>query len=282
MRPFVLLTLALALAVPAQAGQTRYSGRDQLPGAAKSVLAPVLADPRRAKDSPRDVWRKPEAALGFCHIEPGMKVVDYMPGGGWWTRVLVPYLGESGRYMALNPDVRSSSDTMKRFFGDAATSLPPQITTWTGAPAARFDAFNSDTLPAAMNGTVDRVMIMRQVHNIHRFGLLYQEMAVVRRLLKPDGLLCVEEHRAKAQASADTTDGSKGYMRQTDMIALMQAHGFDLAASSEIYANRRDTADYPDGVWTLPPSYRLGDKDRARYTAIGEADRMFLLFRKRA
>ena len=144
--------------------------------------------------------------------------------------------------MALNPDVRSSSDTMKRFFGDAATSLPPQITTWTGAPAARFDAFNSDTLPAAMNGTVDRVMIMRQVHNIHRFGMLYQELAVVRRLLKPEGLLCVEEHRAKANASADLTAGSKVYISQTDMHALKQAHGFWLAPSREVSANRRATA----------------------------------------
>lgn len=281
MRPLAMLALALALAAPAQAAAPRYSARDQLPTAVKSVLAPVLADPRRTADAARDAWRKPEALFGFCHIEPGMKVVDYMPGGGWWTKILVPYLGEGGRYVALNPDVRSSSDQMKRLFAETATNLPPKITEWTGAPATRFDAYNSDGLPAALNGTLDRVMIMRQVHNMSRFGILFKEMAAVRRLLKPDGLLCVEEHRARPNASADYTDGSKGYMRQSDVIALMTAHGFDLAASSEIYTNRKDTADYPDGVWTLPPGYRLGDKDRARYTAIGESDRMLLLFRKR-
>lgn len=281
MRPLALIALTLALAVPAQAGQPHYSSRAALPAAAKSVLAPVLADPRRASESARDVWRHPEATLGFCHVEPGMKVVDYMPGGGWWTKILVPYLGESGRYIALNPDVRAASPQMQQFLGNMTATYPAKVTEWTGAPASRFDAVNTDVLPPALDGTVDRVMIMRQIHNIHRFGMLYQEMAAVRRLLKPDGLLCIEEHRAKANAPAAYTDGSKGYIRQTDMIALMQAHGFDQVASSEINANPKDTADYPDGVWTLPPGYRLGAKDRERYAAIGEADRMTLLFRKR-
>ena len=281
MRRFALLAAAAALAVPALAAPHRGAAVEVLSPAARAALAPVLADPRRDKDRSRDVWRHPAATLGFCHIEPGMKVADVMPGGGWWTRILVPYLGENGRYIALNPDVRAASDQMKQFLGNMAVSYPPKVTEWTGAPATRFDAYNSDGLPAALNGTLDRVMIMRQVHNIHRFGMLYQEMATVRRLLKPDGLLCIEEHRARANAPAAYTDGNKGYLRQTDMIALMQAHGFDLAASSEINANPKDTADYPDGVWTLPPSYRLGDKDKARYEAIGEADRMTLLFRKR-
>ena len=278
---FVLLGLGVTQALPANASPPRYSAHATLPAAARAALAPVLADPRRDKDRSRDMWRHPEAVLAFCHIAPGMKVVDFMPGGGWWTNILVPYLGETGRYIALNPDVRSGSDVMKRFFGDTATNLPPKITEWTGAPASRFDAFNTDVLPAALDGTVDRVMIMRQVHNVHRFGMLYHELAAVRRLLKPDGLLCIEEHRARANAPAAYTDGNKGYLRQTDMIALMQAHGFDLAASSEISANRKDTADYPDGVWVLPPTYRLGAKDRERYAAIGEADRMTLVFRKR-
>jgi predicted methyltransferase len=286
MRPLGVLVLAIGLAisglaVSAYAGQPHYSAHATLPAAARAALAPVLSDHRRDKDRPRDQWRHPEEVLGFCDIEPGMRVVDYLPAGGWWTRILVPYLGASGRYIALNPDVHAGSPQMQQFLGNMAANYPAQVTGWTGAPAARFDAYNSDGLPAALNGTVDRVMIMRQVHNVHRLGMLYQEMAVVRRLLKPDGLLCIEEHRAKPNAPASYTDGNKGYLRQADMIALMQAHGFDLAASSEINANRKDTADYPEGVWVLPPSYRLGTKDRDRYTAIGEADRMTLVFRKR-
>ncbi len=273
-----LAAAALVLAGPAIAKPNRAPA---LSAPARQALTPVLADARRTQDRPRDVWRHPAETLTFCRIEPGMTVVDYMPGGGWWTRILVPYLGDGGRYIALNPDVRTAPDQMKQYMGNLAVSFPPKITEWTGAPATRFGVYNSDGLPASLNNSVDRVMIMRQVHNIHRFGMLYQEMAAVRRLLKPGGLLCIEEHRAKANAPAAYTDGSKGYMREADMIALMTAHGFELAAKSEINANRKDTADYPDGVWTLPPSYRLGDKDKARYTAIGEADRMTLLFGRR-
>ncbi len=132
-----------------------------------------------------------------------------------------------------------------------------------------------------MTGTVDRIMIMRQIHNIQRFGMLYRELGTARRVLKDGGLLCIEEHRARSDAPAAYVDGSKGYMREKDVIGLVEAHGFELIGRSEVNANRKDTADWPDGVWTLPPGYRLGDKDRARYTAIGESDRMTLLFRKR-
>jgi predicted methyltransferase len=280
MRRLVCLLALLALAAPAGA-----RAADRAPSAAqaaRSALAAALADPHRTEaDRARDGFRHPVETLGFCRVQPGMSVVEIMPGGGWWTRILPYYLGEQGHYIALNPDVRTASAQMQQFMGNTAATWPDKAAQWTGLPAARLPGYNSDGLPPAMNGTVDRVMIMRQVHNLHRMSLLYSEMATVRRLLKPDGLLCIEEHRARANAPADYTDGNKGYLREMDVIALMQAHGFDLVARSNINANRRDTADYPDGVWTLPPTYRLGDKDRARYTAIGEADRMTLLFRKR-
>ena len=277
-RACLAATAALAFAAPAAAQQNRTPA---LSAPARQALAPVLADPRRAQDRPRDAWRHPAETLAFCRIEPGMTVIDYMPGGGWWTRILVPYLGEGGRYIALNPDVRTAADQMKQYMGNLAVSFPPKITEWTGTPATRFGAYNSDGLPATLDGTLDRVMIMRQIHNIQRFGMLYRELGTVRRLLKPGGLLCLEEHRAKPGASAAYADGSMGYMREKDVIALVEAHGFELAGKSEINANRRDPADHPAGVWVLPPTLREGEKDRARYTAIGESDRMTLLFRKR-
>ena len=272
-------TAVIALAAPAAAQPSRSPA---LSATARQSLEPVLSNPRRAADTSRDVWRHPVETLAFCRIEPGMTVVDYMPGGGWWTRILVPYLGTSGRYIALNPDVRSAPDQMKQYMGNLAGTYPAKITEWTGAPAASFGAYNSDGLPPALAGTVDRVMIMRQIHNMQRFGMLYAEMGALRRLLKPGGMLCLEEHRAKPSASADYVDGSKGYMREKDVVALVEAHGFDLAGKSEINANRRDPADHAAGVWVLPPNLREGDKDRARYAAIGESDRMTLLFRKRS
>ncbi len=269
---------ALVLAGPAIAKPNRAPA---LSAPARQALAPVLVDARRTQDRPRDVWRHPAETLAFCRIEPGMTVVDYMPGGGWWTRILVPYLGENGRYIALNPDVRAAPDELKQYMGNIAVSFPPKVTEWTGASASRFGAYNSDGLPEALSGTLDRVMVMRQIHNIQRFGMLYRELGTVRRLLKPGGLLCLEEHRAKPGASAAYADGSMGYMREKDVIALVEAHGFELVGKSEVNANPKDSADHPAGVWVLPPTLREGEKDRARYTAIGESDRMTLLFRKR-
>lgn len=269
----LIACLASPLAVPSMA-------------AAKSVatnlnptLAAALADVRRTADRDRDRWRCPAETLSFFRVQPGQTVVDYTPGGGWWTRVLVPYVGSNGRYIALNPDVRNSPE-MAQYYANTATTFPPKAAEWTGVPAERIAAYNTDMLPTDMNGTVDRVLMFRAVHNLFRSGMLTRELSAIRRLLKPDGLLGIEQHRAKPNAPASYTDGSKGYLREKDVVALVEAHGFELVARSEINANPRDTADYPGGVWTLPPSLEV-EGDKARYQAIGESDRMTLLFRKR-
>lgn len=275
------LALAAAPALAKPAHKQDHKHRAAATAAVDPALAPVLAAAGRDADRPRDRWRHPAETLAFFRVRPGMTVVDYMPSGGWWTRVLVPYLGEQGRYIGLNPDVRTANEGLQRNFGNLADTFPAKAAGWTGLSANAVQAWNTDGLPPALNGTVDRVMIMREIHNLQRFGMLYRELTAVRRLLKADGLLGIEEHRAKANASAEYADGAKGYMREKDVIALIEAHGFELVGKSEINANPADTADYPDGVWTLPPSYRLGEKDRARYAAIGESDRMTLIFRKR-
>jgi predicted methyltransferase len=162
-----------------------------------------------------------------------------------------------------------------------AASFPDKAAGWTGVPASRIGAYNTDGLPAALNGTADRVLIFREMHNLKRMNMLPRELAAARALLKPDGLLGIEQHRAKANAPDASVDGSKGYLRERDVIAMVEAQGFELVAMSDVNANPSDTADYPEGVWTLPPNLRLGEKDRDRYVAIGESDRMTLLFRKR-
>lgn len=272
---FACLSLPLAYVAPAASEEAR-------PAAANPALARVLADPRRQKDHDRDAFRHPTETLAFFRVEPGMTVVDFTPGGGWWTRVLVPYLGDKGRYIGLNPDVSKAGAEMQGYYANTAQTFPPKAAEWTGVPASRILAYNTDSLPPAINGTVDRVLVFRAVHNLHRFGMLHRELTGIRALLKPDGLLGIEQHRAKPNASADYTDGGKGYLREQDVIALVEAHGFELVGKSEVNANPRDTADYPKGVWTLPPSYAEGEVDKGRYTAIGESDRMTLLFRKRA
>ena len=122
---------------------------------------------------------------------------------------------------------------------------------------------------------------MRMVHNMHRFGMAYDNLTRMRDLLKPGGMIGVEQHRAKPGTPYEYAGGSKGYMTEKDVIALFEAHGFELAGKSELNANRADPASWPDGVWTLPPVLAKKDLDRAKYEAIGESDRMTLLFRKR-
>jgi predicted methyltransferase len=133
----------------------------------------------------------------------------------------------------------------------------------------------------ALQGKVDRVIMMREFHNLWPDGLMYAELATIRGLLKDDGLLGIEEHRAKADAPGSYALGTMGYMREADVIALVEAHGFRLVGKSEVNANPKDSANWSDGVWTLPPALTLKDKDREKYVAIGESDRMTLLFAKR-
>jgi predicted methyltransferase len=246
------------------------------------LLEAAISHPRRAADRARDAYRHPVETLSFFRVRPGMSVIDYMPSSGWYTRVLVPYLGPDGRYIGLNPAINAAmpkglSDYLGNFSGkftemEAKSDLQ-------GAPTA---AYNGQDLPEALDGTVDRVLIFREMHNLHRNGLMHTELTRLRKLLKDDGLLGIVQHRAKADAPASYTDGNKGYMRQKDVIALVEAHGFELVASSEINANPKDPADHPGGVWTLPPNYgRVAEADKPRYAAIGESDRMTLLFRKR-
>jgi predicted methyltransferase len=266
-----LAPLPLAAAAPAAMAQTEAAQADP-------ALEPILAHPRRADDRDRDEFRHPAETLAFMQVRPGMTVVDYTPGGGWWTRVLVPYLGESGRYIALNPAVGQESP-MARYYANTATTFPPRATEWTGVPADRIGAYNTDGVPEDLNGTVDRVLMFRAMHNLFRSGMLHRELTAIRALLKPDGLLGIEQHRAAPDAPAAYTDGSKGYLREQDVIGLVEAHGFELVGKSEINANPKDSADHPEGVWELPPNLRT---KREELKTIGESDRMTLLFRKRA
>jgi predicted methyltransferase len=282
MRRALMLLSAFVLTLPATALMTApVAAKDGISDA--EALAVVLADTRRDADRIRDQYRHPAQLLSFCKVKPGQTVVDYMPSSGWFTRILVPYLGDKGRYIGLNPDVRQGSDQLKRFLGDLGATFPAQVTEWTGVPAERIGAYNSDGLPDSVKGKVDRVLVMREVHNLWRFGLMRNELKTLWSLLDDDGLLCIEQHRAKAKAPFTYTDGNKGYLRQQDVIALIEAHGFALVAKSELNANKKDPADHADGVWMLPPNYRnvTDEAQRARLTAIGESDRMTLVFRKR-
>ena len=271
----ILAAVALALAVPA------------IPAMAQSPAAfeEVLAHERRADDRARDKWRHPAETLAFFQVEPGMTVVDYMPAGGWYSRVLIPYLGENGTYIGLNPELDDSLTGYWDMYRGTAEKLPAQAQEWTGGEGARVIGANTNDVPEELHGTADRFLIFREVHNMRRFGWLHDSLVMARNLLKDDGLLGVVQHRAKADAPASYTLGDNGYLREKDVIVLFDAYGFELVGKSEVNANPKDPANWETGVWTLPPAYRGAGEDaarRAELDAIGESDRMTLLFRKRA
>ncbi|QUL36845.1 class I SAM-dependent methyltransferase [Erythrobacter sp. JK5] len=270
---------AIAACAPAAESHEEAVGA----ASASDALAEVLASDLRAEDRARDQYRHPGETLAFFRIEPTMTVAEYGPGGGWYTRILAPYLVQDGQYIAVNFPPEGASSLGEDFVArvrqggetfSARQSEAMQI------PAEKLPFHFGNAIPDEINGTVDRVLIFRMMHNLKRWGLADSEIEALFKALKPGGLLGVVQHRAKADAPAEYVDGNKGYLKEDELIAFFEGKGFELVGTSEINANPKDTADYEAGVWTLPPSYAKGDEDRAKYTEIGESDRMTLLFRK--
>nr|WP_137676642.1 class I SAM-dependent methyltransferase [Parerythrobacter lutipelagi] len=272
----------LATSTPALADG--HKGMDHSAGSADDhALHMVLMDERRADDRARDAFRHPAETLDFFQVEPDMTVVEWGPGGGWYTRVLAPWLMPSGKYVALNGDsdavdypnraaeARSKGWT-ETFKGTVAEAM--------GIKAGDVAAYEIDEIPDEAKGTADRVLIFRSMHGMWNNDLADTTLAAVRGMLKDDGMVGVVQHRAPADASWSDVNPARGYMRQADVVKLFELHGFELVGSSEINANPKDPANWEGGVWTLPPVLRYGDEDRAKYEAIGESDRMTLLFKK--
>ena len=282
MRRSILSLLALGLTVPASMA---LAAPDKV--AAPTVnadLAAAVANPLRDKDRARDAYRRPADTLAFFQVAPDMKVGEYAPGGEWYSRLLGLYLGPMGKLVGLYFDPTSGAFNEKSQQGirDGAAKYPADIAGWSGQPVERFSAFTLDAVPAAEKGTFDRILIMRMMHNLLRWNIADREIKAMRDLLKPGGMIGIEQHRAKPDAPYSYTDGSKGYLREKDVIAFMELNGFDYVGSSMANANPKDPANWPGGVWTLPPSLSgAKDEDKARLQAIGESDRMTLLFRKR-
>lgn len=282
MRRLVLPILALGLSVPAAVAVA--APEKSMAAAINPDLAAAVANPLRDKDRPRDQYRRPAETLAFFQVSPDMKVGEYAPGGEWYSRLLGLYLGPRGKLVGLYFDPTSGAFNEKSQQGirEGAAKYPADIAGWSGLPAERFAAYTLDAVPAAEKGTFDRILIMRMMHNLMRWNIADREVKAMRELLKPDGMIGIEQHRAKPDAPYAYADGSKGYLREKDVIAFMEINGFTFVGRSSANANSRDPANWPRGVWTLPPSLsNATEADKARLTAIGESDRMTLLFRKR-
>ena len=261
------LLIALS-ALPVAAGATGAL-------AAGAALQAFVDGPQRtAANRVRDPFRHPRQTLEFWGLKPGMTVVEVSPSGGYWTEILAPYLkATGGRYIAAQGGDLSA---FKAQFADAGV--------WGDIAYAPFTAASGPIAPA---GTADLAITARNIHDwMWTPGRLDKALADVHAVLKPGGLLGVEEHRADPRKQVP--EARDGYVETAWLTAAVEKAGFRLEAASEINANPRDTKDHPFGVWTLPPTRRTHEKDQptpagfdpAKYEAIGESDRMTLRFRK--
>jgi predicted methyltransferase len=225
----------------------------------------------------RDVYRHPRPTLEFFNVTSTSTVVEIWPGGGWYTEILAPLLKDDGKFYAAH--FNADSDIV--YFKKSRASYNDKL-------AANAQVYGQVTVTDLMPPTytviapaasVDVVVTFRNVHNWMKAGNESAILAAIYSALKPGGVLGIVEHRAKPGTDEETMIAS-GYVTEARVKEMAASAGFEFVAESEINANPKDSADYPKGVWTLPPSLRLGDEDRDRYIAIGESDRMTLKFVK--
>lgn len=244
------------------------------------AMTAALAQANRNADRPRDIHRHPAETLAFFQVEPDMKVGEYAPGGGWYSRVLGNYLSPQGKLVGLyfTPEDAVFDEKAREGIRKGAAGFPAQVEAWTGRKAAGTQGLTLDTITDADKGSFDRILVIRMLHNMMRWNFADSELKAMRDLLKPGGMLGIVQHRAKPSATGDYANGTKGYLRQEDVIGFVEAMGFELVGTSEVNANPRDTADHAGGVWEMKPTWQT---KRVELENAGESDRMTLLFRKR-
>lgn len=261
-------------------------------GADAERLASVLAA-QPEEIQARYQYRHPQETLEFFGIEPGMAVVEALPGGGWYTKILLPYLGQAGHVWGA--DYSLEMYPLFGFFSEeqleGKKTWPTKFTTdaeeWAGEEGACVSAWVFGEMPEAATGQADAVLFIRALHNLARFedqgGYLTAALKNAHDILKPGGIVGVVQHQARDEMPDEWANGSKGYLKKDFVIAKMEEAGFEFVAASEINQNEKDQPTEADFVWRLPPSLatsRDNPELKAEMTAIGESNRMMLKFRK--
>lgn len=276
-----------------------------------ALLFIVLNHPARAGDEPwvtaleeaiaerpedersRDRYRHPFETLAFFRVKPGMTVAEGLPGGGWYTRILADYLGGEGTLYGVDyahrmwPMFSWATDEWIAERKAATAGFAERVAEYTDNGIEAL-GFTFESVPAAAEGTVDRVLLIRALHNLYRFeeeaGTLTRALESIDLMLADDGLVGVVQHRAPESVSDASAQGQRGYLKQSAVIDSFESAGFELVQTSEINANPEDNPGEDAVVWRLPPSLRGSEDDpeqREKMREIGESDRMTLLFRKR-
>lgn len=277
-RFFALVLLIAGLASPALAvNHDKDAAMDPAPVPTEHIAALADGEHRSEANKARNAFRNPVETLAFFGLTPDMTVVELWPGGGWYTEILAPYVRDEGAFYAAGFDQEATSGYPARLNAAYAEKLAARpdlydhvIVTELSPPAK---------LEIAPAGSADMVLTFRNLHNWMGRGQLFSVLEAAFKALKPGGILGVVEHRGDPDMAQDP-EAKSGYVSQDFAIKLAESAGFELLATSEVNANAKDDRDHPAGVWTLPPSLRLGEEDRDVYMAIGESDRMTLKFIK--
>jgi predicted methyltransferase len=269
----------LARLTPELHAEAKALAEKAYPTGKAAIQAVAKGKHRKPGDAERDTFRHPIETLEFFGFKPTMTVLDIGPGEGWYTELLAPALAKSGQYIATSGDPNGPPEQRGTFYAQrfkAFLETAPEL-----YGKVQTLVVDSKAPKLGKDASLDMAIIMRGVHGMANQGTFDTWLAEIHRALKPGGILGIEEHRGPANADP-AQSAKKGYVPEMWVVEKVEAAGFKLAAKSEINANPKDTKDYPEGVWTLPPTLRLGDKDRDKYLAIGESDRMTLKFVKTA
>jgi predicted methyltransferase len=303
-----LIALILSLTLAACGGESptqTSAAADPAPEQGAAAASEPSADPtaRLAEvlaAQPEEVqaryaYRNPAETLAFFGIEPGMTVVEALPGGGWYTKILLPYLGAEGEVVGVNypPAIYQLFGFMTEEQIAAQSTWVADWTAtaegWRGEGDAAVSAVVFGALPEERKGTADAALVIRALHNLARFeaqgGFLTAALADLHAVLKPGGIVGVVQHEARPEMPDDWAAGEAGYLKRARVIEAFQGAGFELVGESEVNANPLDQPTTEDSVWRLPPSLSTSGEDealRAQMQAIGESHRMTLKFRKPA
>ena len=267
-------------------------------GVVLTTFQPIQADPHEQKGSPsaalqtliagshrsdadkaRDQYRHPAETLSFFGVNDNMTVVEIWPGGGWYTDILAPFLKERGTYYAAGIDPESASESGRANAQQYKEKLAAKPELFSKVKVTILDP--PTKMDIAPESSADMVLTFRNIHNWMARDQAATVFQAMYKALKPGGVLGVVEHRAKTDVPQDPKAAS-GYVREDEVIKMAEQAGFKLVDRAEINANPKDTKDYPQGVWTLPPVLRLKEVDKEKYLAIGESDRMTLKFMRPA
>ena len=278
---FGLLAILAVCCGPASLPEPASTTTTAVAQPGSDALREAVAGPQRSeKERARDIYRHPVETLEFFGVRADMTVVELWPGGGWYTAILAPLVRERGKLVVASGDPNGGpkaepTEDGKAFL--ARRNRQPEVfdrVAWVQVPA-------TGDIVLGPPESADAVVTFRNLHTFVWLKTGQQILAAAFRLLRHGGVLGLTDHRALPGGSTDPkVMGDTGYIPEAYAIQVVESAGFRLVARSEINANPRDTKDYEGGVWALPPTYTNGEKDHARYEAIGESDRMTLKFVK--